>query len=131
MEVLQRPRRFEILWMWVSTGNAGLLKTWARTTSAVFSPTPGREVSSSSVSGTSSMFFAVSKMFFDFELKSPQGRMIWARRFWPNFAIFSGVVGKSCEVTLFTTLSVHWAESITATRHSKGVFHLRVGFGLG
>ena len=81
--------------------------------------------------GTLSINLAVSKMFLDFELKSPQGLMISASFFWPNLAIFAGLVGKSSFVTLFTVLSVHCADNITAIKHSKGEPQLRVGLGLG
>lgn len=70
-------------------------------------------------------------MFFDFELKSPQGFMISASFARPRAWIFSGVAGKSWLVTLLTVLSVHWAESITAIKHSKGEFRFNVGLGLG
>jgi len=47
-----KPRRVVTRLTWVSTVMPGMSKDWPRTTLAVFRPTPGREVRSSSVRGT-------------------------------------------------------------------------------
>ncbi len=59
--------------------------------------------------------------------------MIFASLAWPRAAIFPGVlaIAKRSLVMRLTTMSVHCAESITAIKASKGLFHLRVGLGFG
>src|ERR687885_2939410 len=50
--VFTRPSLLEILWTWISTGIAALLKPYTRTQLAVFLPTPGNSKRSSILRGT-------------------------------------------------------------------------------
>jgi len=70
---------------------------------------------------------------FDFALNSPHGLMISDNLFCPMLRIVAGVLAflNRTAVTLFTLISVHCAESITAINASKGVFQSRVGCGSG
>ena len=108
--------------MWVSTGNAGSPKACAMTTLAVLCPTPGNASSSTKERGTSPPWRSISscesrEMAFAFWGDSPQGRMTSWMRATGTFAMACGVSAsaQSLGVTSLTRLSVHCAESSTAT----------------
>ena len=108
--------------MCVSTGNAGTPKTCAMTTEAVLCPTPGNASSSSNVRGTwppwrSTSRRDSSRIAAALRGASPHGRTIASICATGSAAIAAGVAAaaKSAGVTWLTRLSVHCAESTTAT----------------
>ena len=113
-------------WICVSTGNAGTPKAWAMTTEAVLWPTPGSSSSSSKVRGTSPacfvmISFARPTSALDFCGASPSCLIRFRTFSTGSAAIFAGVpaTANKAGVTSLTFLSVHCAESTTATSKVK------------
>ena len=115
----RRAKRFTC----VSVGIPGQsLKSSPRTTCAVLYPTPGSDCNCSAVRGTlppksREMIFAVAIICFALFLKIGMDDISRSNTRGVALAKQDGFLYflKSCSVTRFTTLSVHCAESITAT----------------
>ena len=110
----------------MSTGKAGTPKACAITTEAVLCPTPGNSSSSSKVRGTTPPCLAMSILprptsALDFWGARPSWRISVSTRASVILAILAGVPAsaKSAGVISLTFLSVHCAESTTATRSVK------------
>ena len=123
----EKPHRCASLWMCVSTGRAGSFPDMARTTLAVFLPTPGSDSSSSlETSSGRSLFLPyratniadVAATFLAFVGARPRKRMCSSMPLAPR-AASAAAVGASLKRVLVASLtltSVVCAESITATK---------------
>ena len=118
------PKRVNTLLQCVSTGKEGTLKHSARTTEAVFIPTPGRETKSDKLEGTCPSYLAMSNLlisnkFLALFLYNPIDLIIDSISFISALEKAYGL-GKrenSLGVTRLTALSVVWADKDTATTH--------------
>lgn len=124
--------------MWVSTGKAGVLKAWMRTTEAVLCPTPGRASRSCKVLGTwelccETRILERLEMAEALRLERPQGLMIFCMTSMGRVAMDWGVSARAKRwgVTWLTRLSVHWAERRTEMRRVNGSLWVRGMGGLG
>src|SRR5690554_1466939 len=122
LELLVSPMRLATRKTWVSTGMAGWSNATARITLAVLRPTPGMESNESISEGTSLLnsdtsFFAIPTRFFALLLGYEQDLMYSYTASGVETAIISGTGNASnrAGVIMFTRLSVHCAERITAT----------------
>ena len=127
LELSVRPIRFETRKTCVSTAIASLLNTTDAITFAVFRPTPGNFCNSSTSEGiiplnSLSNFFAIPTKCFAL-LLGYDTLLIYSYTTSGVVAANASGVGKSRNkggVIIFTRLSVHWADNITAISNWNG-----------
>lgn len=112
----------------VSTGIAGRPKATASITFAVFRPTPGKVCSNSKSDGTSPLnsfinFFAIADkcldLLFGYDIDRINSKI--SSIVAPAIASAVGNRSNNAGVTIFTRLSVHCADRMTATSNWKGL----------